>query len=766
MSRKYQILIHEANGTDFAKGTLTAVIQDARDIGVQLYANDTGSAFWTLPVTHPVLPLLKPLEQHYTVQRQNDSGVYESIAGGFVSDYDASREEVVVSGVDYMTVLDKYYTPLQGPPVGAKPINESDSNVKSAIDKDEDSDTGDTAYTIISDIASADKPYLARPVVKNSSGERNQLDVSIASSTGQITVSGTIEVVRAMSRNNKVQVGTSGFPSSGAPAISTVGIVIYSNPGGPVAHLTKTISGTNLTRIQVGAAADDLAESFSVVFDTTNGSSSGTGITGATRAVLYKGITYTFSAKAYYTGSFCRFANGKDFDAGNTGADDYWNDIDNVTGAIENPDPIVGQTSGATSVIPTTSNSFVATIWGSESRQATTTQTSGLKKQSLPTIMDELYSMGANGVLDRTSDYSDSSGTIPKSLLRWDAPSSGTSSGVTHINSGTSTFSHPYISFGQSPVELMRELADQEMGQRGTDPEQDVAKVVFNYYGVPSQSTFGEFTVNHNVSTTPVYTYVYPGTVKDYNVVNKRSILANSIRILPSSDFLIGSATDAPAGTKTKGITKSKRTLSYALPYIEAQQGFINSTAAGNYAQGILNDRGSVEDTRMVNVQLRNVNPIGATGGPRLGECVRLVVNRKAVTTGATDLVTSNYNVGGMQLLYRVDGYEQIFFDLVKPARFKGPGITFENPNAPKPKDKSSEPEGSKVGTGTDAIYRAPTQKPVYAADGRTVLPTPGSDAAKYLTGTGYMWSGTVGGRPTSTGLPKNWWKKITPGGR
>lgn len=768
MSRKYQVLIHDANGTNFAKGTLTAVIQDARDIGVQLYANDTGSAFWTLPVTHPVLPLIKPLEQHYTIQRQNDSGVYESIAGGFISDYDASKEEVVISGVDYMTVLDKYYTPLQGPSIGDTPVKSTDVNLGGSVDLDEESDTGDTTYHIISDLGTGDQPYLARPVIYNSSSERNKVNVSI-NNDGRVTVSGTVKILRAKASDNKVQVGTSAFPSGGAPAVLDVGVIIYANPGGPVANVLSSTTEANHRQIRINSEATHVELPFSVAFDTSEGSSSGSALTGSVKAVLYKGITYSFSAKAYYNGTFCRMANGKQYQGGvNTGADDIWNDIDPVTGALENADPATGQTSGLTSI---TANSpgryFAATIWGQETRQSTTTQTSGLKKKNLPGIMDEIYALGANGVIDRTNDYAGSSGTLPVSLLRWDVPSSGT--GVTHINQGTSTFVHPYISFGQSPVELMREVADQEMGQRGTDPSQDVAKVVFNYFGVPGQTTVGEFTVNHNVSTTPVATYVYPGTVKDFNVVNKRSILANSVRILPSTEFLLGSATDAPAGTKTKGVVKSTRTLAYAIPYIEAQGGFINSTSAGNYAQGILNDRGSVEDTRMVSVQLRNVNPIGATGGPRLGECVKLVVNRKSVTTNGTDLITSNYNVGGMQLIYRIDGYEQIFFDLVKPARFKGPGITFETPGTPKPKDKA-EPEktGSLVGTGDDAVYKqkVKTVGPVYAADGRTLLPTPGTPEAMRLTGTSYMWAGTVGGRTRNVGLPKKWWTKITPTGR
>lgn len=752
MSRKYQILIHQADGTNFAKGTLKAVIQDAKDIGVQLYANDNGSSFFTLPVTHPALPLIDPLQQHYTIQRQNDDGVYETIAGGYISDYDATSEEVVISGVDYMTLLDKYYTPLNGPDIGSKPIDEDSTYVQDAIDFDEDSaDTGDTVYKIISDIGTNDDD-LAKPVIYNSAGERNKIDVAISNSTGAITVSGTVTVLRAMSRNNKVGVGGSSFPATGAPGIKEVGIVIYANPGGAAGILRKTSGfSTNLSNIQIGLGADDVSESFSVTFATTESSSSGTGLTGATRAVLYKGLSYTFSVLPFYKGAFARFVNAKDWTAALTGADDYYTDIDNVTGATNAATQSTGE---PTQVTPNTSdpfNNFIATIFGPTSRQSTTTVTSGLKKKALPAMVNEMYPL----VIDRTGDYSDSAGTIPKSLLAWNTS-------VTHINSGSSTTLHPYISFGQSPVELFRQVADQEMGSRGSNPSTDVSKVVFNYFGVSGQSVLGQLTFNHNVSTSVTNTYVYPGAVKSYNVVNKRSTLANSVRILPTTEFLVGTTTDSPSGTKTKGVVKSKRDLGYALPYVEAQAGFINAGAAGNYAQGILNDRGSIEDTRMINVELRNVNPIGATGGPMLGDCVRLVVNRKAVVPGGSDLVTSNYNVGGMQLVYRIDGKEQIFFDLVKPARFKGPAITFEDPNTPKPKDKSTVETPKGVGDELDYWqkpgYRAPTtptpQGPL-AGDGRTRLAIPGTPEAMtgIYVGTSYMYPPSKP-RPQTVGLP------------
>jgi hypothetical protein len=129
MPAKSVVVIREANAynaaDEFWQGNVVAVIKDARDVGVQLYANDAGSMYFTLPVDHPVIPLINPLSQHYVIQRWNGSS-YDTIQSGFITDYDASANEVVVTGVDYMTTLNKYYTPIHGPELGAKAIPNTD----------------------------------------------------------------------------------------------------------------------------------------------------------------------------------------------------------------------------------------------------------------------------------------------------------------------------------------------------------------------------------------------------------------------------------------------------------------------------------------------------------------------------------------------------------------------------------------------------------------------------------------------------------------
>ena len=672
MSRKLQVLIHDSTGVDFARGNLVAVIQDARDIGVQLYANDTGSAFFTLPVDHPALPLIVPLEHQYTIQRQNDSGVYETISGGFISDYDASDQEVVISGVDYMTVLSRYYTPLDGPPAGAVAIDMSDSVVQLSQEYDETY----KEEPFLVPTAGAGDPEAGQvnaynnPAGAPSVGTKNEITVTQDTSTGTISVSGNLYVVRRTSNTNKVTFTKgSGHIVGGAPALSFIGFILYSEPGGACALVIGSFPNAapyNQVYLSGAPAGGDVTVTFKVDLPYVgNGAPSltppgGAGI-GRVSPVLYKGVPYKFAVQPFLVANFVRYEN-----ADNT-SNTYYTNVDATTGALNSTATAAG---AAASINKTAPGVFQVRIWGDKSDYSTSATTSGIKRKSLPDVISDMYPK----VIDRSGDYTDSVGTMPKALIAWQ-------SSVNNVNSGSSTTLHPYITFGQDPVEFFREVADMETGSRSGAIGVNPNKVVFNYYGVPS-GTDGQLTFNHNVSATAAHTYVYPGQIKSYNFINKRSVLANSVRVLPTTDFLVGVSSDAPSGARTKGVLKSDRTLAYALPHVEAQPGFINTQAASNYAQGVLNDRGTAEDTKILSVSMRtgSVPPIGATGGPRLGETVRLIVRRKNVDVNGSNSIATTYNIGGMQYLAHVDGHEDISFDFVKPSKFKGPGISFAMP--------------------------------------------------------------------------------------
>ena len=50
------------------------VIYDAKHIGSAVFANDSGGAYWTLPINHPSNKNCVPLLRHYKIERFNQIG--------------------------------------------------------------------------------------------------------------------------------------------------------------------------------------------------------------------------------------------------------------------------------------------------------------------------------------------------------------------------------------------------------------------------------------------------------------------------------------------------------------------------------------------------------------------------------------------------------------------------------------------------------------------------------------------------------------------
>lgn len=93
-------------GPSRERGTLRAVIDDARDIGASEYVNQGGEFFMTLPWNHPLIDEIVPLQRHYRVQRYNDrTATYEDIFVGILDDFDANDKEVIAYGSDYLSLL-------------------------------------------------------------------------------------------------------------------------------------------------------------------------------------------------------------------------------------------------------------------------------------------------------------------------------------------------------------------------------------------------------------------------------------------------------------------------------------------------------------------------------------------------------------------------------------------------------------------------------------------------------------------------------------
>lgn len=149
MISRYRIRIFDKTST-WAVGTERCVIYDAKNIGTEVYANDVGSAFWTLPIDHPLIPELIPLKRHYKVERWNGT-TWVLVGQGLLASYDATNDEIVYEGMDYMTMLSMHYTKLIGPESGT-------DNAITRPGTDEVTESADLALTATRS-ASALTPY-------------------------------------------------------------------------------------------------------------------------------------------------------------------------------------------------------------------------------------------------------------------------------------------------------------------------------------------------------------------------------------------------------------------------------------------------------------------------------------------------------------------------------------------------------------------------------------------------------------------------------
>lgn len=102
----FLVKLWDIDSTDRSRGNKKAFIADARDIGVSSYANEGGEMFFTLPWNHPQIGECQPWLRHYEVDRWNPrSGAYDVVGVGLLNEFDATPDEVIVYGTDYLSLF-------------------------------------------------------------------------------------------------------------------------------------------------------------------------------------------------------------------------------------------------------------------------------------------------------------------------------------------------------------------------------------------------------------------------------------------------------------------------------------------------------------------------------------------------------------------------------------------------------------------------------------------------------------------------------------
>lgn len=99
-------------------GRTVGLIDDAAHIGASEYYNSPGEFYFTLPHTHPQIASIDPWATHYELEFHRGNG-WEVVAEGLIHDFDASPDDVVFYGFDYLGILaqmiDERFNPLASP---------------------------------------------------------------------------------------------------------------------------------------------------------------------------------------------------------------------------------------------------------------------------------------------------------------------------------------------------------------------------------------------------------------------------------------------------------------------------------------------------------------------------------------------------------------------------------------------------------------------------------------------------------------------------
>lgn len=89
---------------DRVPGYNVAVVEDAANIGASEMYNAGGELFFSLPAIHPQVSVIEPYQTHYVLEQFRGES-WRMIAQGLITDFDATDNDVVFYGQDYIALL-------------------------------------------------------------------------------------------------------------------------------------------------------------------------------------------------------------------------------------------------------------------------------------------------------------------------------------------------------------------------------------------------------------------------------------------------------------------------------------------------------------------------------------------------------------------------------------------------------------------------------------------------------------------------------------
>lgn len=644
---KFRITLWDFNASGW-RGTQKAVVYNASSIGVEEKANDVGSAFWTLANDNPQIAEFVPLERHYEIARWNQDAStprWEFVAAGILNDYSATEFETTFAGLDYKSVMNQVFTPLNKITFGnVSPLNPNLATVAkvTVFNQTDGSEAKDQVFGTSYDIYG--KAFFD---VTTSMTVTSASVLGVATTTKTVSVTSGTSTYTASTETPYARV-TYSLAYVGATTLSggtffttpTMRVGIFASPPAasdmgdpPVGNFGRVAefnlsadssSGVNrfkaqsrtvdlfpfdardtlYTALVAQGAATSAAANALLETPTTSAIQSGTPVVYALR----KGLTYTFNVYAAIYASYTSVTN-------------KW---------------------------------FISP--GPQSKE-TEEVTLGQGTDNVVNLVQNVFNNAVTGIANGRLRYA--------SLAVVDGASTATT--------------HTTYSAGQPSVDYIGDLCDLEMGART-----DGGKVVFGI-NKPAAGSFydGTFKLRVNVASTALTTgpaLRYPETIKSYSFAPGYARVRNDITIVPTEKYLAGS-TGQGTGANIIGATASNSAsvnLYGRIPLVIAKGGFVNAQSAGNEASRMIELYGTLDsntntavlnstvvprNTRQIGLRIA-VDGIGVNEGWDVGDSINVQIKH-----GIVD-INEPFVIAGYRWFGETDGHERLEMDLVQGSSF------------------------------------------------------------------------------------------------
>lgn len=628
---KFKITLWDNTGTSRWRGSQTAVIFDAKNIGVEEFANDSGSAYWTLSNDHPQLSKHVPLSTHYEISRWSDvRSRWEFVGAGMLNDYQSTEYETIFNGIDYKAVLNQIYTPLSG----QTQDNSSPLNPDMRAVQDELQVTEFVGYV-------ADSTTQTIVYNNNLSVENVSLYPSAISWSVYSNYSDAPTLVKSGTTNGAILLfdlvwggSTSGVDVTGNVSTWTAWVVAsppgLQNPGQP--PLSGNLHG------QIGYALRNIS----------NSSSGVNRYRSSYEVRMFPRELYTEDE------TLSTIVEVNQYFFSKVGASSFDVNLSPIQAEVFNP------TRTSTILYPNWINcplrngmTYSFTIYGAMHRNvgsALETITIGLSPMTTGQV-----TIGANSRI--------TTGTIISNVITQAITSDSRIAWATMTTIGSSTKTYDSYSAGEPVLNYIANLCDIEMGSKT-----DESRVVFGIDRPSGSSSYnGNFKLNLSVSSsaTTAIALKYPENIKTFGFNPGYSKVRNDITVIPYGRYYTGTTGNNVEGVSIIGsaASDSASVSTYGrIPLIVTKSGYIDSAIASAEAARLLTAYSS-DNTRNVNLVI-TLNSVDIWNGWDLGESVGVKIK-----SGLVD-IDEPFVISGARWFGESNGVERLELELVQGSKF------------------------------------------------------------------------------------------------